>query len=494
MVKRINLKQCLQLWFLFSLTSVFFLTGWHIYKSAYNYNWWILCITVVILGYMLLRQPLRIDVQNIAISVFVAGATFFLGGFVGAQQIYFNEWMEGSLAQFSESVLAANLLLKETDAIEKSESGPEQITKRNHFLAGLDLRYKRLTYPVLMAFDRKDFRLVFLDKNKIATILPDQKVKHVLNLQPDGNVIFTHYDDRTMVRSKLKNGRLQEVWRRRHSKIYWHHWGAVFQGKFYQPGRYFMDLPNDISRSFDRPYTRCDIKNGVADVIYVFDYDNGQLLRTLDLLPLIDGMKNEEHRQEIRNYMTNCQDPLHLNAVELLKNKQEAGYFPAGKVGDMLISLRDIHALLLLDRDTGRVKWSVVGGDNGKFKHQHSPLVTDRGTVLVFDNKGSDAPNGLSRIVELDIATGELTGYYEARGNEYFQSEIRGKIKLLPDGRILVSQEKNNRTYPGKDHVALFVLDCSDQHVSDNCERIDIFTSKSDAYNFHNAVMLTDKD
>ena len=56
--------------------------------------------------------------------------------------------------------------------------------------------------------------------------------------------------------------------------------------------------------------------------------------------------------------------------------------------------------IALLDGITHDIKWYV----QGKFSNQHSPRITKKGTLLVFDNYYE---NKRSRIVEIDIKSKE---------------------------------------------------------------------------------------
>jgi len=172
--------------------------------------------------------------------------------------------------------------------------------------------------------------------------------------------------------------------------------------------------------------------------------------------------------------------------VHIVKNEQHAAYFPDGKVGDLLISLRNLNTIALLDRDTSAMKWHVTG----LFKEQHEPILTNRGTVIVFDNLGGDPPNGVSRLVEIDIASRKTVGTYEATGDDFFQSDIRGKTVMLDDHRILVQEENPIETgHP----ATMFILDCPGRYLSNDCVKQTIFSGKAKEFRYENAMILGKK-
>ena len=138
-----------------------------------------------------------------------------------------------------------------------------------------------------------------------------------------------------------------------------------------------------------------------------------------------------------------------MNDVRVL-NETKAKFFNKGKKGDMLVSLRHLDMVALIDKDTHDVKWHV----QGKFKNQHSPRVTENGTLLVFDNHYETKK---SRIVEIDISTKDVVGYYSGVDSKFY-STTRGRIQLL-----------NNRIFvQSSDQGEIFEILCNSKFLSDN--------------------------
>jgi hypothetical protein len=212
--------------------------------------------------------------------------------------------------------------------------------------------------------------------------------------------------------------------------------------------------------------------------------DSGEHIESIELLPVLaripGGIGNR-----IRRGISECKDPIHLNSVRIVGTEEQASFFPDGRVGDMLISLRELNAILLLDGETHEVKWHYSADLSGAFRAQHSPRITDHATILLFDNLGSDYENGRSRILEIDIASRKITGSYEGEGDSFFHSGIRGKVNLL--GERIIVQEENGKK--GRE-AGMFILDCEGGQLSASCTRMDVFRGPAPLFNFENAAVL----
>jgi hypothetical protein len=128
----------------------------------------------------------------------------------------------------------------------------------------------------------------------------------------------------------------------------------------------------------------------------------------------------------------------HLNDVEELP-ASKAARFPAFEAGDLLISLRDLHLVLVFDPDSLKVKWHQTG----PWLRQHDPDFEDDGTISIFDNHAIArtrlAELRRSRIVAVDPTTGATRTLY-GDGEEPMFTSIRGKHQLLPNGNLLMTE------------------------------------------------------
>ena len=128
-------------------------------------------------------------------------------------------------------------------------------------------------------------------------------------------------------------------------------------------------------------------------------------------------------------------DPTHVNSVHLL-GEDAAG--PGLEPGDLVVSMRNLHAFAILDRETHRLKRTVRGG----FTAQHSVLHFEGSRFLMFDNQGSRTADGalvLSRLLMVDAVSGEETTIFPNHRTPGHLRDLytknRGGLAISPDRR-----------------------------------------------------------
>ncbi len=133
-------------------------------------------------------------------------------------------------------------------------------------------------------------------------------------------------------------------------------------------------------------------------------------------------------------------NPLHLNDVEVFPKRLEPGYF---KPGDIMISLRDVHSVLVFDPRTLRLKFKSVG----QLVAQHDPDFVDGNTISVFDNNNvaPTSKRGSSRIVRISMPGNRLTVAFEGTAEHPFFTYKMGKQQLLPNGDLLLTESFGGR-------------------------------------------------
>lgn len=136
------------------------------------------------------------------------------------------------------------------------------------------------------------------------------------------------------------------------------------------------------------------------------------------------------------------EDFLHLNDVEMFPEYLEEGFF---KRGDLLISLRDVNAILVIEEKTLRVKYSSIG----KYLRQHDPDFIDGNRFSVFDNNdlGSPGKGKFSRIFIEDARNGEREIVFSGSEEQPFYSQIMGKHQWLDNGNLLISESMSGRAF-----------------------------------------------
>ena len=96
---------------------------------------------------------------------------------------------------------------------------------------------------------------------------------------------------------------------------------------------------------------------------------------------------------------------------------------------------------------------------------KHAPRLTSRGTIIVYDNQGGHNyyKYGYSRIIEIDVKTGNLIGFFDGSDDIFFDSNARGYIDYIEDGIYLITSPLDFR---------VFVINCKKNNnlLSNKCD------------------------
>lgn len=129
-------------------------------------------------------------------------------------------------------------------------------------------------------------------------------------------------------------------------------------------------------------------------------------------------------------------DILHTNSLRPIPADKHAIF----KNGQVIISMREIHALAAVDLQQERVTWASTG----MWKYQHEPRLLSSGNVLLFDNRGN---HGMSRAIEFNPLTQEVAWSYQGTPAESFHSREAGSIQRLPNGNTLITESEKGRGF-----------------------------------------------
>ncbi|WP_422073222.1 aryl-sulfate sulfotransferase [Tranquillimonas rosea] len=114
--------------------------------------------------------------------------------------------------------------------------------------------------------------------------------------------------------------------------------------------------------------------------------------------------------------------------------------------GLVLMSLRTTSGVIAVDKATGAVVWHV-GPD--VVAQQHTPIETESGAILVFDNgnlrQGSTSP--FSRALEFDPASGDTVWSYTDPMPPSFFSPYMGGAERLWNGNTLICESAFGRLF-----------------------------------------------
>ena len=163
------------------------------------------------------------------------------------------------------------------------------------------------------------------------------------------------------------------------------------------------------------------------DFVHVIDGEG----RLLEEVSVFDALVESRYGPLLRN--ANPCDPTHLNFVHQVR--EDAGGGAGVEAGDLVVSLRNLDAFGILDRDDHRLKRLV----RGTFFQQHSVTHLEGTKFLMFDNLGGDGVHGPSRLLLVDVAEGtEHTVFPNGATPGHLQdlfSRTHGHISVSPDRR-----------------------------------------------------------
>jgi hypothetical protein len=181
---------------------------------------------------------------------------------------------------------------------------------------------------------------------------------------------------------------------------------------------------------------------------------DGQILEERSVVELLqkNGLRGLLHMSSIANRNTAVTgDTLHLNNVEVFPSTLAPGVF---KRGDVMVSLRNINAIVVFDPSDWHVKFTSIGG----VLRQHDPDFIDGNTISVFDNNNlavwrenddsrPDPAGHHSRIATVSALTGTVTTRYAGSPERPFFTDIMGQHQQLANGNVLITESIAGRVF-----------------------------------------------
>lgn len=190
-------------------------------------------------------------------------------------------------------------------------------------------------------------------------------------------------------------------------------------------------------------YTKNSFKERVRlDTLTILDSENYAIKDVINIFEIV--IKNPNLSKLIRH----CGDLFHMNSIYVLK-KNDIRKFNNASEGDLLISLRELEAVILLDRSTFEVKFYL----SKLFDEQHWSIINSNGNIVLFDNKGA-YNHGKSRILEFDPNSKNLVGSFAGTREHDFYSKTRGQVVDLGNNKYIINSSMENKIYH---------LDCKDK-------------------------------
>lgn len=222
---------------------------------------------------------------------------------------------------------------------------------------------------------------------------------------------------------------------------YTHHWPSPIRGDELLVAGSGI---GDGSISFEWPDGKveslnCRSNRPYRDSIRFLD-GSGNVVREISV---IDAVLKSPYATMLQETTNNC-DPLHLNFIDVVRDDLPAGIEDVAP-GDLVVSFRNISAFGFIDGQSGDLKRLV----RGTFIQQHSVQHLSGSKFLMFDNQGGSDEGGPSRLLEVDLATGdERTVFPTAAQREQGYGALSreaGFLSISPDRtRVMV-----NSSYQG---------------------------------------------
>lgn len=177
---------------------------------------------------------------------------------------------------------------------------------------------------------------------------------------------------------------------------------------------------------------------------------DGKELRKISLLSAFEG----SDYAAILAHMASEGDILHANSLVILDGSL-ADRSPAFRAGNLLISFRSLDLLAILDVQTEKIVWALLG----PWRAQHSPRILANGRMLLFDNFAGMRV-GASRVLEIDPFTQAIAWRYGERAGQEIFSLSNGQVDRLPNGNTLIVESNAGRAIevtPGGEKVWEYV-------------------------------------
>lgn len=175
----------------------------------------------------------------------------------------------------------------------------------------------------------------------------------------------------------------------------------------------------------------------------------GILLNKINVLDILYANDLERHISKVSQPQAGTDGPrkndiTHLNDIEPLP-PAIADEYPLFEAGDLLLSLRNLHLVLVFNPDSEKVKWHA----SAPLIQQHDADFMGDGWIGVFDNNEDFTRRGTmlggSRIVTLQPHTDSMAVRFPTPHSEPLYTDVWGKWQHLENGNILLSESSAGR-------------------------------------------------
>ena len=184
----------------------------------------------------------------------------------------------------------------------------------------------------------------------------------------------------------------------------------------------------------DRPAVNPDLK--IMDDHVTRLTSDGEII---DSVSLVDCVLNSPCRSLMDRVLLETADIFHSNTLKVI-TEDNARVWPIAKPGMVLVSFRELHTIALIDLAEKKVVWWC----SDVARYQHEPIVTPRGTVMMFDNIWCP---GRSRVVEINPKDNSIVWQYAGTPQKPFYSLTCSMVQYLPNGNLMVTSSDEGRAF-----------------------------------------------
>lgn len=191
----------------------------------------------------------------------------------------------------------------------------------------------------------------------------------------------------------------------------------------------------------------------LEDNITLLSAETGEVMEQFSL---VDAIDNSEFANLLRGFEDNTDgDPTHSNNIEYVESDHP--YVPWIKEGYLLISIRNLHALAVVDPKTQK----IINAYRLPAKMQHDVDLLKNGNLMIYDNRGNVTAGGYTRVIEFKPDTQEIVWSYAAEGDNEFDTDFWGMQDRFENGNTMIVNSTAGRIFevtPNKDKLWEYVV------------------------------------
>jgi hypothetical protein len=171
------------------------------------------------------------------------------------------------------------------------------------------------------------------------------------------------------------------------------------------------------------------------EYIVQLDSQTGKIVHSFSL---IEAFSYSNHGSLLKK-IPSSGDIFHANTLVYI-DSEKADLQPIYHTGHLLISLRNMDAIAIVNPESKRVQWAMLG----LWSFQHEPSILENGNMLVFDNTGH---GGHSKVIEFNPITQKTIWTYSNTPETPLYSSTSGACYRLPNGNTLIIESNRGRAF-----------------------------------------------